>query len=79
MIWNPGDDTDLNEGGTGTDTAEVNGGNGAEFFTATANGTRVRFDRIDPAPFALDIGTCEKLLPPMEVTTTSPARVTWPR
>ena len=45
MIWNPGDDTDLNEGGAGTDTVEVNGGNGAEVFTATANGTRVRFDR----------------------------------
>ena len=47
MIWNPGDDTDLAEGGDGTDTVEVNGGNGAEVFTATANGTRVRFDRVD--------------------------------
>jgi Ca2+-binding RTX toxin-like protein len=62
MIWNPGDDTDLMEGGAGTDTAEVNGGNGAEQFTVTANGTRVRFDRINPAPFALDIGTTEKLV-----------------
>jgi Ca2+-binding RTX toxin-like protein len=62
MIWNPGDDSDLFEGGTGTDTAEVNGGNGAEVFTATANGTRVRFDRLDPAPFALDIGTTENLV-----------------
>jgi Ca2+-binding RTX toxin-like protein len=61
MIWNPGDDTDLNEGGAGTDTVEVNGGNGVEQFTTTANGTRVRFDRIDPAPFAVDIGTSEKL------------------
>src|SRR5262249_4224519 len=61
MIWNPGDDTDLNEGGDGTDTVEVNGGNGAEQFTATANGTRVRFDRINPAPFSIDIGTSEKL------------------
>ena len=33
MIWNPGDDTDLNEGGDGVDTVEVNGGNGAEQFT----------------------------------------------
>ena len=49
MIWNPGDDTDLNQGGNGTDTVEVNGGNGAEVFTTTANGTRVRFDRVDPA------------------------------
>ena len=62
MIWNPGDDTDLNEGGAGTDTVEVNGGNGAEEFTATANGTRVRFDRLDPAPFSIDIGTTENLV-----------------
>ncbi len=62
IIWNPGDDTDLVEGGDGTDTAEVNGGNGAEDFTATANGTRVRFDRLDPAPFSLDMGTTEKLV-----------------
>jgi Ca2+-binding RTX toxin-like protein len=62
MIWNPGDDTDLNEGGADTDTVEVNGGNGAEQFTTTANGTRVRFDRLDPAPFSIDIGTSEKLV-----------------
>ncbi len=62
MIWNPGDDTDLNEGGPGTDTVEVNGGNGTESFTTTANGIRVRFDRIDPAPFSLDIGTSEELV-----------------
>ena len=62
MIWNPGDDTDLNEGGGGTDTVQVNGGGGAEIFTTTANGTRVRFDRIDPAPFAIDIGTSENLV-----------------
>ena len=62
MIWNPGDDTDLNEGGAGVDTVEVNGGNGAEQFTTTANGTRVRFDRLNPAPFSIDIGTSEKLV-----------------
>src|SRR3954447_19429791 len=62
MIWNPGEGSDLNEGGAGTDTVEVNGGNGAEAFTATANGTRVRFDRATPAPFALDIGTSENLV-----------------
>ena len=62
MIWNPGDDTDLNEGGEGTDTVEVNGGNGAEQFTTTANGTRVRFDRLNPAPFSIDIGTSENLV-----------------
>jgi Ca2+-binding RTX toxin-like protein len=62
MVWNPGDDTDLNEGGVGIDTVEVNGGNGAENFTVTANGTRVRFDRVSPAPFSIDIGTTENLV-----------------
>jgi Ca2+-binding RTX toxin-like protein len=62
MIWNPGDDTDLNEGGANEDTVEVNGGGGAEQFTTTANGTRVRFDRLNPAPFAIDIGTSENLV-----------------
>ncbi|MDA0173770.1 hypothetical protein OJ998_32010 [Solirubrobacter taibaiensis] len=62
LIWNPGDDTDLNEGGADTDTVEVNGGNGTEQFTTTANGTRVRFDRLDPAPFSIDIGTSENLV-----------------
>jgi Ca2+-binding RTX toxin-like protein len=61
MIWNPGDGTDLNEGGDGNDTVEVNGGNGSEKFTVTPNGTRVRFDRTDPAPFSIDIGTTENL------------------
>jgi len=62
MIWNPGEGTDLMEGGAGEDTAEVNGGNGAETFTITANGERVRFDRVTPAPFSLDIGTTEHLV-----------------
>src|SRR6266699_3097845 len=51
MIWNPGDDSDLFEGGDGT-----------EKFSITANGTRVRFDRLDPAPFLIDIGTTENLV-----------------
>ncbi|MES2924811.1 MAG: calcium-binding protein [Verrucomicrobiota bacterium] len=62
LIWNPGDDTDLNEGGPGTDTIEVNGGNVAETFTTIPNGGRVRFDRTTLTPFALDIGTAEKLV-----------------
>jgi Ca2+-binding RTX toxin-like protein len=41
---------------------EVNGGNGDEQFTTTANGTRVRFDRLNPAPFSIDIGTSENLV-----------------
>jgi len=50
------------EGEGGNDTIEVNGANGPEVFTVTANGTRVRFDRLDPAPFSLDIGTSENLI-----------------
>jgi len=61
MIWNPGDGSDVNEGGAGNDTVEVNGGNGAETFTVNPNGTRVRFDRTDPLPFFIDIGSSENL------------------
>jgi Ca2+-binding RTX toxin-like protein len=62
MIWNPGDDSDLMEGGAGNDTAEVNGGSGGEDFLISANGARVRFDRVNPAPFSIDIGTSENLV-----------------
>src|SRR5262245_24363816 len=62
MIWNPGDGSALNEGGDGIDTVEVNGGNASETFTVTANGSRVRFDRVNPLPFFLDIGTSENLV-----------------
>src|SRR2546423_8533368 len=62
IIWNPGEGSDLNEGGDGVDTVEVNGGNGAEIFSVVANGTRVRFDRVSPAPFFLAIGTTERLV-----------------
>src|SRR5262249_60408688 len=34
----------------------------SETFTVSANGTRVRFDRITPAPFTIDIGTTENLV-----------------
>ncbi|MFL5117777.1 MAG: calcium-binding protein, partial [Microvirga sp.] len=62
FIWNPGDDTDLAEGGSGTDTLEVNGGNGAEVFSVVPNGTRVRVDRLTPAPFNIDAGTMENIV-----------------
>ena len=62
IIWNPGDGSDLAEGGDGTDILEVNGGNGAETLTITPNGTRVRVDRVDPAPFSIDAGTIENIV-----------------
>jgi Ca2+-binding RTX toxin-like protein len=61
MIWLPGDGSDLNEGGSGVDTVEVVGGNVSETFTVVANGSRVRFDRVSPGPFFIDIGTSENL------------------
>jgi hypothetical protein len=59
MIWNPGDGSDLFEGGDGTDTAVVNGGSVAETFTIAADAGRVRFDRTSPGPFSIDIGSTE--------------------
>ena len=44
MLWNVGGGTDLFEGDGDVDTAQVNGGDLAETFAITANGTRVRFD-----------------------------------
>jgi Ca2+-binding RTX toxin-like protein len=62
LIWNPGDGSDVNEGGDGSDAVVVNGGGVGEAFTTTANGTRVRFDRVSPLPFSLDIGSSERLV-----------------
>jgi len=62
MVWAPGDGSDVMEGGDGSDDAQIIGGNGAEAFVIAANGTRVAFNRVDPAPFALDIGTTEGLI-----------------
>ena len=62
MIWNPGDGSDLMEGGDGTDTAEVNGGNGAEdvHYYGEWHARALRSHR--PRPFSLDIGTTENLV-----------------
>ena len=68
MQWNPGDGDDLNEGGEGADTSEVNGGSGGEDFRVTPSATagRVSFDRTGPSPtpgpFNVDIGTTESLV-----------------
>ncbi|MCG3128074.1 MAG: hypothetical protein CHACPFDD_02948 [Phycisphaerae bacterium] len=62
FIWEHGDGSDLIEGADGVDVVEVNGSGAGESFTVTANGTRVRLDRLNPGPFSLDIGTCEQLV-----------------
>ena len=57
MVWNPGDDDDeMNGGAGGGDDAELNGGNNPENFAATPVAGRVRFERVSPAPFKLDVG-----------------------
>jgi Ca2+-binding RTX toxin-like protein len=64
MTWNPGDDNDVNDGGDGNDTVVVNGATGDEDFRVKPSATagRVQFDRVDPAPFSVDIGTSENLV-----------------
>ena len=52
----------MNEGGAGIDTVEVNGSNASERFTTVSSGSRVRFNRTGPTPFALDIGSTENLV-----------------
>lgn len=63
MVWNPGDDDDINEGGAGIDTAVIVGAAGDEKFEVKPStiAGRVQFDRTDPAPFNVDIGTTENL------------------
>jgi hypothetical protein len=66
LIWNPGKNDDLNEGGDGNDTSVINGGGGAEVFAVSAVAGRVRFERSTnngtPNPFFVDIGTTERLV-----------------
>ena len=67
MVWNGGDDDDINDGGAGNDTVEVNGGGAAGAFTLNAVGDRrsrrASTARPDPGPgpFNIDIGTAERL------------------
>ncbi len=61
MTWNPGEGTDVMEGGAGNDTAVDNGGAGDEHFIVSAQGQRVTATRDNLAPFFLDIGTTETL------------------
>ncbi len=62
FVWNPGDGNDLIDGGDDADNIEVNGGTESEQFTITANGTRVRFDKLAPAANSLDLAGCESIV-----------------
>jgi hypothetical protein len=64
IVWNGGDDDDVNDGGEGDDTSVVNGAPTGEKFTIKPGAPgRVAFDRVstNPAPFSIDIGTTERL------------------
>jgi Ca2+-binding RTX toxin-like protein len=63
MVWNPGDGDDVNDGGGGTDTIEVNGGGGAEDFTVAPSATagQITFRRESPAPFSVEGIDSERL------------------
>ena len=62
LIWNNGDGSDLNEGGAGVDTIEITGGDVDEAFLATVVDDSILFQRVDPAPFSIVIGTSENLI-----------------
>ena len=62
IIWNNGDGTDTNNGDGGVDEQVMNGRNSTDDMTVkNIAGGRVRFDRIAPGPFGLDMGTIERL------------------
>jgi Ca2+-binding RTX toxin-like protein len=64
IVWNNGDGSDVIEGGAGdSDLVMVNGsGSGDDFLAQSAPGSRVRFERTNLTPFALDIGSVEDLI-----------------
>lgn len=62
IVWDATEGNDLSEGGDGVDTVEANGNGEAEVFVATANGARVRLDRLSPVAAFLDIGGVESML-----------------
>ncbi|WP_076865758.1 beta strand repeat-containing protein [Bradyrhizobium mercantei] len=49
------------DGGTGNDTAVIDGEDTGEVFVIAANGTHVSLNRTSPDPFSVDFSTTEKL------------------
>ncbi len=60
-LWNPGDGSDFDEGGDGTDSLEFNGGSISEIIAVSANAGRVKLDR-NVGLSTQDIGTTESLV-----------------
>jgi Ca2+-binding RTX toxin-like protein len=62
FIWNNGDNNDTNNGEDGNDEQQINGRNTTDDMTVqNVAGGRVRFDRVLPGPFFVDMGTVERL------------------
>jgi hypothetical protein len=61
LLWNPGESSDLNEGGDGNDTLLVNGAGANERFEIASVGGRVILQRVLPSSFVLDNGGIENL------------------
>src|SRR5262249_58812161 len=60
FIWNPGDGSDVVEGGAGTDRLVFNGANIGENMDISANGGRVRLTR-DIGGVTMDLNGVEKI------------------
>src|SRR5262249_5722738 len=60
FIWNPGDASDLVEGGTGTDTLQFNGSNISESLAIFATGARTMVTR-DIAAVTMDLDGVEHI------------------
>ena len=50
------------DGGEGTEKVTINGTDAAEVFTATANGTSARFDRVSPTAMNFDVMNVESVV-----------------
>ncbi|QDV34855.1 DUF4394 domain-containing protein [Tautonia plasticadhaerens] len=62
IIWNNGDGSDVVDGGLGVDVQQVNGSGADETFAISAGpGGRVLFQRTNPGPFSIDLGTVERI------------------
>jgi Ca2+-binding RTX toxin-like protein len=59
MVWNNGDGSDVMDGEQGVDRVETNLSGASDTSTLRAEHGRVRYDRLDPGPFNLSIGTAE--------------------
>jgi Ca2+-binding RTX toxin-like protein len=58
LVWNPGDGSDLNDGGAGRDETRFNGNDTNEAFEVAANGSRVRLTR-DVGGIVMDLNGVE--------------------